>query len=284
MDNFSVLVVILNYHGETVLMPCLESLVPTLGPMDKLLIIDNGHEGVLMERVRERFPTIKIEVPDTNLGFARGVNIGLNQALKLGYDAVWLVNNDALVKHDTLLALKRVARMRKGLCLLSPMIFGSDGQVWFAGGEIDYWCMRTKHLTQLPDGSQPFGTEFLTGCALFIPRQTLEAIGLFDERYFLYYEDADYSVRVRERGGQLWIVPEAVVLHHEASQMNPDKLYFLVKSGIQFFFDHTSGYRHAWVRLYTGLRRVKNKLRLLFSHDPVARKLEQAYTDAFKAL
>ncbi len=274
------LVIVLNYHGKAVLLPCLRSVVKTLGPEDRLLVVDNGQERALMEGVRAEFPQVMIEVPEENGGFARGMNVGLRLALAEGFEAVWILNNDVIVKEDSLSQLKEAAERTTGPRALSPLIRGANQAIWFAGGWINWWQMRVEHYQAEPKILSPFQTNFLTGCALFIPRITLERIGLLDERYFLYYEDVDYSLRILEQGGKLWVVPGAEILHHEVSEYRGEKVYWLVKSGVECFSRHSTGWRRVWLGLYLGLRRLRNWSRFLWGDTVLARLIEKAYTEA----
>lgn len=280
MRYSNILVVVLNYRGQEVLLPCLGSLMPELRDGDRCLIVDNGNEEELLQEVKNIFPQIETQSLDENVGFARGMNVGLKKALEEEFSAVWLLNNDTLVKRGALEALRKAAEEHPGVHLFSPLIFTSDERVWFAGGRVDYWRMRTTHVQSLPDQENTFSTDFLTGCALFIPRRTLEQVGILDERYFLYYEDVDYSVRVRGHGGSLWVVPRARVTHHEVSVLNPDKIYWLVRSGVEFFLRHTPWPLRIWTYSYLGLRRLKNIAEHFFFRRALARSIKQAYTDA----
>jgi GT2 family glycosyltransferase len=106
---------------------------------------------------------------------------------------------------------------------------------------------------------EPYETGYLTGCALFAPKEIFERVGLFDERFFLYYEDADFSVRAKKIGYKLLVVPKSVVVHGEQSVDNKEKIYWLVLSGLRFFEKHTSWYLRPWIWLYILLRKMKNK-------------------------
>lgn len=284
MASIRTLVTVLNYRGEETLFPCLASLIPTLEAGDVLLVVDNGAETALLQSAKERFPRVEVITTGQNLGFAAGMNVGLGRALAGGFDAAWIVNNDTVIAPGALSELKRAANMLPGLNLFSPLIVTPGGEPWFAGGEIDWLRMRTKHVFRRPASPEPFTTRFLTGCALFIPRAVLETVGLLDETYFLYYEDADYSIRTLRQGGRLFVVPGAMVTHSEASQANPEKLYWLVRSGVTFFFRQAGGGRRLLVGLCFWLRRFKNWLRRRFFPSAVAETLERAYTDALKTL
>ncbi len=280
MKNHSVLAIVLNYRGQDVLLPCLRSLLSELGTEDDCLVIDNGQERELMEKVKATFPKVQILSTEKNLGFAAGMNKGLKKALVEEYQGVWILNNDAIIGKGALSFLKQAKENFSDANLFSPLIFSTENKVWFAGGRINFWRMRTEHVQELPKKNEPFTTNFLTGCALFIPRETLARVGVFDERYFLYYEDAEYSLRTRLQGGKLFVVPQAKVLHHEVSEMNPEKTYWLVKSGVEFFRRHTPRSLQPWMRAYLFLRQLKNSFLVSCSESQLARSIKRAYTDA----
>jgi hypothetical protein len=120
--------------------------------------------------------------------------------------------------------------------------------------------MRTEHggMAESERRESPYQTGYLCGCALLLSRKAIEMVGLFDETYFLYYEDADLSVRAAKKGVRLMMVPRASIVHAEHSSDNPKKTYWLVLSGLRFFRSHTPTMLRPWVAFYTVLRRVKN--------------------------
>jgi GT2 family glycosyltransferase len=273
-------VIVLNYRGERVLPGCLAAAVAGLESGDGLLVVDNGNETDLMRRMRERFPILEVIVPEQNLGFAAGMNRGIQRALEEGYDAVWLVNNDAEVRPDALRALKTACFRGGRYGLYSPVIRAADREtVWFSGGTIDFLRMRVVHETVVAHQT-PYVTEFLTGCALFLTREVIERNGFLDERFFLYYEDAAYSWKARKNELSLTVVPAAEVVHSEESQHAPEKIYWLVRSGTEFFLRESPIFWQPWVRCYLALRRLKNQIDILWGRSAVARSVRQAYTDA----
>jgi GT2 family glycosyltransferase len=151
--------------------------------------------------------------------------------------------------------------------LLSPTIYDSvTKKLWFGKGKIEYTRMRAVHVKpshgELSSGA--FESEFLTGCALLMSRPLVEAIGYLDERFFLYYEDADFSLRAKEAGFSLVVVPEAKVWHAEQSNQSESKLYHLVLSGLLFFEKHGKGLWKPYFFVYGTIRRIKNRSDLLF--------------------
>lgn len=283
MAGIKTLVVVLNYRGEAVLLPCVDSLVSQMEPEDRLLVIDQGSEDRLMGVLKQTHPQIEVVVSPKNGGFAYGMNQGLRLAIARGFDAVWIVNNDVVALEGALSKLKQAAATFGEKSIFSPAITTSDGKVWFAGGEIEWLRMRVRHWQQL-NSREPYLSNFLTGCALFIPVSVLKQIGLLNERFFLYYEDAEYSKRIQEVGGKLWVVPQARIVHREESQHSTDKVYWLVRSGVYFFLTQAGGWRKPIIRAVFILRRAKNWLDRTFSPNPVAEKVNRAYTDALRDL
>lgn len=271
----------MNYRGESVLAQCLASLEAVIESGDTIVVVDNGHEDTLMRDIRTRFPRIEILTAEYNHGFAAGMNLGIRHLRANGnFDAIWLFNNDAVALPGALKQLKGALELNGSHAIYSPIIYpGPESDPWFAGGRLDFFRMRAEHDHHLSSREIPYETEFLTGCALFIPWTVLLSAGLLDERYFLYYEDAEYSLRIRRLGMKCWVVPMAHVYHGELSQQNPNKTYWLVRSGAEFFLRESRGWRALWVKFYFFLRKLKNRVEIRYTPRALAREVERAYTD-----
>lgn len=280
----TIFAVVLNFNGKGVIEACLRSLFASEDVLLRVVVVDNASRDNSMIRVKELFPRAHCIFNEENVGFAAGVNVGIRYALEHGADFVFLLNNDAVVEKDTLSILFRYAGQHP-MAAFSPLIFSSKEKkrIWFCGGEIDWCRMRAQHRAceKLPEA--PFLSEYLSGCAFFAPKRAFYDVGLFDDEYFLYYEDADWGVRAGQAGYALWVVPAAHAVHAEQSETeNPKKLYFLVLSGVLFFLKNTTGWRYFWYRLFFFLRRCKNwGDRYFHWGDPrVVGQVYNAYRDA----
>ena len=180
-----------------------------------IIVVDNSTTDQTIQ-ITSKFPKITVIRNSRNLGFAQGNNIGASAAIKTGADLVMLLNNDTKV--DPNLALE----LAKGLDqadITVPKIYFYPGQefhhdrykpsdqgkvIWYAGGHIDWDnIMGIHHGVDEVDQSQfnvSHEVEFATGCCMMIKRKVIDKIGLFDPRYYLYLEDADFSVRARRAG------------------------------------------------------------------------------------
>lgn len=156
---------------------------------------------------------------------------------------------------------------------------------WFCGGKIDWWRMRATHTPCNPNAARQdrlYETEYISGCAMFVHRSFFAKVGLFDERFFLYYEDADLSLRARAANFAPTVTTGASIFHSEESaSRGPQKTYHLVLSGILFFRKYDSAPWRLWHLLYLFLRKCKNRLdRIKDPKNELAQHVSKAYRQA----
>ena len=275
-----VAILVLNYNGADCLPRCLQSLRALKYPQYHVVVIDNGSEDGSFEEAKQNFPECHYLAKESNAGFAAGMNTGIIYAEQKGYDLVWLLNYDAEVLPDTLTALVEAYTNDPSREALSPVIQNPDQSIWFAGGHVNYFRMRTEHTQNILHNT-PYQTRFLTGCAPLFTTALLQELKGFDERFFLYYEDADLSCRILGTGRSLWVVPEARVIHAEKSNASQKKVYYLVYSGLLFFALHTPPQFRLYMVGYVTIRRLVNRIKLYFSRSSAA-FVSQAYADYFR--
>ncbi len=257
-----VAIIILNYNGADCLRQCLQSVFSLKYTDREVFVVDNNSADDSF-RITEKFPGVRTIKNDQNLGFAGGMNVGIRAAQESGADFFWLLNNDATVAPDSLTHLVELLEKYPKIGAASPIILFPEGKVWFAGGSIDFVRIRTMHQRELSQ-KDAFETGYLTGCAFFIRKKAIEQEGLFDERFFLYYEDADLSVRLKKGGWKLFVELKSKVFHREVSVRNPKKIFYLVLSGLLFFEKHSKGWARIWFRMSYFLRKRYNKAIIWF--------------------
>lgn len=279
-------IIVLNYNGKRCLLSCLESLDRLEYRNKDIIVVDNNSADDSLKEAEKKFSHFVFVRNSKNQGFAKGMNIGIKEALARGAEWCWLFNYDALSHPQTLDKLISATQENTKVGLLSPMIYETDSdRIWFAKGRIDFWRMRTVHArpTKQELAAKTYKSEFLTGCALLIKKELIEKIGFLDENFFLYYEDADYSLRAAQAGFDGLVTREVKVLHKEESKFNPQKIYYLVYSGLFFFFKWAPFYMKPYLSAYVTMRRVKNFWdRLSNKNDAVAQEVYLAYRDYFK--
>lgn len=283
MDKVSqpaIFVVILNYNGEDTLANCLSSVYRSDYPTFEVVVIDNDSRDGSFEQAKKLFSRAHFIKNSANLGFSRGNNVGIRFALEKFADYVLILNNDTILEKTTLSTLAKTLIESPTAGIASPVIFTSNNRhIWFAGGTINWNRMRTNHLYKI-QSDEPYPTEYISGCAMFVKKDVFQKIGLFDESFFLYYEDSDFSVRAKRAGFDLLMVPAAHIQHLEQSNVkNNAKTYWLVLSGLLFFHLNSSFFQKIWQAIYVFLRKAKNFYDLAFSKNETARSVRQAYKD-----
>lgn len=277
-------IIVLNHNGRDCLLRALLSLRQLRYPNFFVVVVDNNSQDDSLELAQREFPEFFYKKNTENRGFAAGMNSGLQEVFALRHGAwAWLFNNDAVAHEDALIKLMEVAEERKDAGLLSPSIFNSEtGKLWFGKGRIDRVRMRVIHeMPSVQEQAQKsYRSDFLTGCALLIKKEVFEKVGLLDERFFLYYEDADFTLRSRKAGFETLVVPGARVVHQEQSQKNPQKLYHLVLSGLIFFKKQSLFWQKPYFFVYGTIRRIKNTIDIVRGRDE-ALIVHRAYHDFY---
>jgi len=188
-----------------------------------------------------------------NHGFAGGVNIGLRYAMHhRNFEYVWVLNNDTTVAPDCL--SRMVHRMhgknRLGMCGARILYYSQPDRVQVLGGaRFSPWFGAShligsgSHVSETVDANEvERKIDHLAGASMLVSRLFLESVGLMDEGYFLYYEEADWSTRARGRFGFAY-ADDAIVFHKEGASIGsndvPDRrsalsAYYLIRSRLRF--------------------------------------------------
>lgn len=271
-DMPAIWTVIVNWKCAEETAACLASLARCADPTP-VIVVDNGSADGSVEVIRSRFPDVVLLAMPSNLGFARAANIGIARALERGADAVLLLNNDTIVAPDAPRRLAEALASSERIGVISPKIFLFDqpGRLWSVGG-----VYRDHNAIDLGTGELDYGQydaaalDFVYGCAMLLRASMLRAIGGFDERFFMYYEDVDLCLRARAAGYEVKLAPAAHVLHHgsRSTLRRPDaKLFYEARSRMQFFAKHLTASQKP--RFYAGESRylVALTLRRLLAGD-----------------
>ena len=245
--------VVLSYNGREDTLAALESLQGI-----EAVVVDNGSTDGSAEAVAERFPDVELIRTGVNLGFAGGNNVGIRRALDRGADWVLLLNNDASVEPGLVDALAAAAEARPDAGVLAcKVLFAGSDRLWYAGAGFDAVLGRSRHegFSEPDRPDRLRDTTRATGAAMAVSRAAIEAAGLLDEELFLYAEDLEWSLRIREAGFAVVYVPDARVRHRVSAATggagSPTTLYYETRNMLSVVERH-----RPLPRGLTGLRRV----------------------------
>jgi len=237
MHKFSPLVgiILLNWNNYEDTKECILSLKNMTYNSYKIILVDNYSTDGSYEKLQNDFlddSAVLLMRTNRNLGFAGGNNVGIKKALEMGCEYVFILNNDTIVDKNILNKLLEVFKKKKKVGVAAPLMYCEDKKrVWYGGGEIDLKTMIPNQWQYIPQGITK--VSFVSGCAMLIPSAVFRKVGLFDERFFLSAEDADLCIRMLKAGYNMYVNPEAILLHKVGSSTggtySAKRIYFATK-------------------------------------------------------
>jgi len=247
-----VAIVILNWNGCEDTSRCLASLRRLQYPSFEVIVVDNDSSDGSPSRIRAAFPEVTVVEPGSNLGFAGGCNVGIHHGIQEGAEFLWLLNNDTTVDPGALQALVDKASDPEIGAVGSAIYYMEDPsklQAW-GGGHINFWLGRSRHFEHaVPDKS----IDFITGASMLIRREAVDKVGVLDERFFMYWEDADYCYRLRASGWKLAVAGNSRIWHKGSSTVGRASArldQYFNASAVRFFQRHA---RLPAIPLWTGV-------------------------------
>ena len=259
--------VIVNWNGWQETIACLDALRNCSYPSLGVIVVDNGSSDDSVAKIRSAYADILLLKNERNLGFAGGNNIGIRHALSHGAEYVWLLNNDTKPEPDALSALVAKALTDQRIAAVgSVCYYASDPacvEAW-GGAQVNLWIGYGKNSTT-PQIDDWFHS--LNGTSMLIARQALDDSGLLDEGFFLYWEDTEFCLRLRNNGWRIAVAPNSRVLHkvHASTQGNKIVLdRYQTESGLRLLSLHSRAPRLAML-LFLGIRFARRVLWLEFA-------------------
>ena len=273
-----VFVIILNWNRPHDTVACLNSLEKTQvkGFNYSAIVVDNGstdNSVSMFEKINNQ--KLIIIKNKNNLGFAEGNNVGIKEALDRGADYVVILNNDTLVDPGLISELLKAFQEEPKAGLISPKIYFARGfefhkrykevelgrVIWYAGGDIDWKNVYGANhgVDEVDEGQfdKTYETDFATGACFMAKAEVLKRVGLFNKEYFMYFEDADLSQRMKKAGWKVLYSPKGKLWHKVAQssgiggELND---YFITRNRMLF------GLKYAPLRAKLALLRESLKL------------------------
>lgn len=237
-----VVVVVVTYNSAAVIGALLAALPAALRrvPRCRVVITDNDSTDGTPRLIREMAPWVTLVDAGRNAGYAGGINIALSK--HIGTRGVYILNPDAVPSPGSIATLLEALEGDPRIGIATPRILGAGGAVesslrreptlMRAIGEAFLGGTRTSRWPWLGETIDDPGfyrdgaiADWATGAAMFLSRAVIEAVGEWDERFFLYSEETDYALRARDAGYRLQLVHDAIAVHQGGEQSTSPYLW-----------------------------------------------------------
>ncbi len=286
--------IVLSWNGAALTRDTLQSLAACRVPEAwrlRTVVVDNASDDASPEMVRAEFPGVEVLALAENRRFAGGNNAGVRQQLEAGADAIMLLNNDVVADPGLLEKLLAALAENPRAGAVAPLIYYAPptNRIWYAGGRCRPWLALSSHRAIRERDRGQFRcieqTGYLTGCCLLATAEAWRTVGLLDERYFIYAEDADWCLRARAAGFELLFVPTARLWHRVSASsggaMNPWKMYQRLRANLTLWSRNTRGLaRLTWLPALLVQQAALATLLLLRGHAAAAFAIPHALLDA----
>jgi GT2 family glycosyltransferase len=253
VSDASLAIVIVSYNVRDELRRCLDSIVGHTAPFPtEVVVVDNASADGTAAMVRAEYPAVTVIEAGANLGFARANNLGIRATRS---EFVLLLNPDTICPPGAIATLVRALAAEAGAAAAGPRLVDEQGFPelsfgWAIGplGELKQKLVgglhqrRVRAIVRMVDRwSRRAGPrQWVSGACLLVRRADLDAVGLLDERFFMYTEDVDLCVSLRRRGRLVLFVPQAEVLHlrGRSARANPETARARRRSQLAYYEKH----------------------------------------------
>jgi len=263
--NKEIAIIIVNWKQYELTTNCLLSLKKLEYKNWKVILVDNESNFEKINKIKSDFTKVEVIECKENLGFASANNIGIKYAIKNKFEYVMLLNNDTEVNKNFIPPLLNSLRSNHLLGAVQPLImnFNNKEKVWNAGGYLNNFFGVPYTNKKLNDKNQQI--DWITGCCILLKANVIKKTGLIDENFFAYYEDVDWSLRIRSIGYSLGLQSNSIIYHHgsESSKKNniigegslsPYVHYLNIRNHIYLVKKHSDKFNFIGVLFYQFLK------------------------------
>jgi N-acetylglucosaminyl-diphospho-decaprenol L-rhamnosyltransferase len=263
--------IVVNYNRRDLLHDCLSSLLtPRDGYLTEVIVVDNASCDGSADFVRTRFPQVRLFANKENEGYAKACNKGIRSSCG---DYILILNGDIIVQKGAIEHLVEFIRSRDNAGAVSGRLLNPDGSIqreylgakfpglrqvfhFFAHGRT-YMAYDHIDFNAVCKVDQP------PGACVMVKRSVIDKVGLMDERFFLWYEDVDWCLRIRKAGFDNYYFPGADFIHVGGASFDIEKKELkerYLKESLEYYIDkHFSRYSISLLRFLARVRLPQQK-------------------------
>ena len=273
MDELDLTISVVTHNTRDLLKTCLGSIYQKAERIRfEVLVVDNGSTDGTMEMIQKEFPQVKLIENQKNLGFARANN----QAIKRGKGRYFLLfNPDSIFKNGSLNETIKFMDRHPEVGILGCKILNSDGTIQESNASFPNLFTEFLRVFQLKkiiasvklrkkigqklgrllgstireyfrvywDSERVRGVDWVTGACLIVKRKAIEDVGLLDENFFMYYEDADWCYRMHHKGWRVYYYPFFEIVHCAGKTGTgfSQRVFFERQKSMYYYFQKHAG-------------------------------------------
>lgn len=242
-------IITINYNGLNDTSELIESIQTHIHATSyEIIVVDNASKKDEASVLREKYPSINVISSQANLGFSGGNNLGIKEAKG---EFIFLLNNDTYIVNDCFHYLIESFEQNPSAGIVCPKICFATGKqsIQYAGyTTLSSITLRNKAigLGEKDQGqyNRQYKTAYAHGAALMIRKETIKQIGLMPEIFFLYYEEIDWSTRLKEQGYEIWYNGYCTIFHKESQstgQESPLRTFYMMRNRLLYAWRHKKG-------------------------------------------
>ncbi len=251
MINPYVITVILNTNRCVDTLEALASLEKSTYENHSVIVLDNASTDNSIASIKKEFPEVEIIQLTENLGYAGNNNVGIEAAIQKGADWVFVLNEDTVLANACLEFLVAIGEGDPSIGIVGPMVYHYDTPetIQSAGGSLGpYWQSNHIGQNEQDDGQfdRPRDVEWISGCAIMVRRSAIQKVGALDARFFYYWEETEWCLRISRDGWRIVFVPQAKLWHKGVQQdyrPNPSVTYYSTRNRLLMLAKHQAPLR-----------------------------------------
>lgn len=207
---------------------------------DEIIIVDNASNDESVAMIKKEFPRVRLIRSDTNLGFAKGINLGAEAAEG---EYVLFLNSDAKIMTDTLPAMVSYMDEHKKCAVLGGLLKNYDGSLQRSFGQFYTVAGVIKMLiggdkAEMPKkiALDPFLTDWVSGGFMMVKKDVFQQTKRFDENFFMYIEDMELCYRLKHLGYNVAVFPQSFAIHAQQGSSNRSFAVQQIYKGLLYFY------------------------------------------------
>lgn len=222
-------IILLNYNSGNDTIECINSIKEITYSNYKIIVVDNKSTDNSIEDIKAKYKDVDIIENSTNGGFAYGNNIGIKYALDHDVDYVLLLNNDTVVEKNFLEEMVDIS-IKEEIYVLGCRInyFYDKSKIWYSGGKINWNKFYGEHIQDEKATEDIIEVDFITGCCMLLRKEVVQQF-LLPEEYFMYFEDVDYCIQLKDNGYKLMVAQNPLIYHKVSASSGGEESPFFIR-------------------------------------------------------